>query len=360
MDRSADSRAESRDELQAVPSLTFPIHMSRAADLVSVLETAESLVIVCHDNPDPDCLASALALEAIALEQGVETVTIAYGGEISHQQNRAFVNMLDIALRTIEETEIDAVDCIAFVDHSQPGETTELSERVEPDIVVDHHPGEAVGARFEDIRSRYGATATLFVEYLEELDVELTSRLASALLFALHRERLDFVRDPTRREYEAALTVYPDADLETLEQLYGSAFSPGTLDAIGRAIASRTRRGSSLVASAGATAETDALPQAADYLLNLEGVDTVFVYGIVGDSIRLSARSIDPRIHIGRTLNDGFGELGSVGGHHDMAGGRIELGLFADDADDSEVLLEFAGDRLTRRFFDAVNLNDGR
>ncbi len=95
------------------------------------------------------------------------------------------------------------------------------------------------------------------------------------MLFALHRERLDFVREPTRREYEAALAVYPDADLEMLEQLYGSAFSPGTLDAIGRAIDSRERRGSSLIASVGVTGETDALPQAADYLLNLEGVDTV-------------------------------------------------------------------------------------
>ena len=198
----------------------------------------------------------------------------------------------------------------------------------------------------------------MFVEYLEDLDIDLTTRLASALLFALHRERLDFVREPTRLEYEAALSVYPYADLETLEQLYGSAFSPGTLDAIGRAIASRSRRGSSLVASVGKTGETDALPQAADYLLNLEGVDTVLVYGIVGDAIRLSGRSIDPRVHIGETLEDAFGDLGAAGGHHDMAGGRIELGLFADDADDVTELLAFVDGRLTRRFFEALNLEE--
>ncbi|MXV60732.1 bifunctional oligoribonuclease/PAP phosphatase NrnA [Natronorubrum sp. JWXQ-INN-674] len=334
--------------------------MSRAAELASVLETTSSLAIVCHDNPDPDCLASALALEAIASDHDVDNVTIAYGGEISHQQNRAFVNMLDITLQPVEKTSIEEYGCIGFVDHSQPGANTELSASVTPEIIIDHHPGEPVGATFEDIRVRIGATATIFVEYLSELETDLTTRLASALLFALHRERLDFVREPTRREYEAALTVYPDADLETLEQLYGSAFSPGTLDAIGRAIATRERRGSSLVSSVGKTSETDALPQAADYLLNLEGVDTVLVYGIVEDAIRLSARSIDPRIHIGETLQAGFDELGQVGGHHDMAGGRIELGLFADDADDAEELLEFVGGRLSRRFFDALNLDDDR
>ncbi|APW98634.1 phosphoesterase [Halobiforma lacisalsi AJ5] len=333
--------------------------MSRAADLAAVLESTESLAIVCHDDPDPDCLASALALEAIALDTGVDEVTIGYGGEISHQQNRAFVNMLEIDLGHVSSVALEDHERVAFVDHTRAGGNTEVSE-VEPDIVVDHHPDpNADGSdevTFADVRTESGATATIFVEYLTDLEVELTTRLASALLFALHRERLDFVRDPTRREYEAALAVYPEADLETLEQLYGSAFSPATLDAIGRAIATRDRRGSSMVASAGKTAESDALPQAADYLLNLEGVDTVLVYGIVGDGIRISGRSIDPRVHMGETLIEAYGKLGEVGGHHDMAGGRIELGLFADDADDADALLEFAGDRLSRRFFEALNL----
>ncbi|OIB56681.1 DHH family phosphoesterase [Natrialba sp. SSL1] len=331
--------------------------MSRAADLVSVLESASSLVVVCHDNPDPDCLASALALETIADEHDVAEVVITYGGEISHQQNRAFVNMLALTVVPLEDVAFEEFDCLAFVDHTS-GQNTSLDAALEPDIVVDHHPNGGGDAEFADIRTEYGATATIFVEYLEELAVELTSRLASALLFALHRERLDFVREPTRREYEAALAVYPDAELEVLEQLYGSAFSPGTLDAIGRAIDTRERRGSSLVANVGKTGETDALPQAADYLLNLEGVDTVLVYGIVGDAIRISGRSIDPRINMGETLDDGFGDLGSAGGHHDMAGGYIELGIFADDAGDAEQLLDFVSGRISSRFFEALNLDD--
>ncbi|GAB3040715.1 DHH family phosphoesterase [Natronobiforma cellulositropha] len=330
--------------------------MSRAAELAAVLEETVSLAIVCHDNPDPDCLASALALAEIASAHGVEDVVIVYGGEISHQQNRAFVNLLEIDVEAFEDVDVAGYEASAFVDHSRYGANT-VSDAVDPTIVVDHHPGDPLGAPFVDVRVEYGATATIFVEYLLKLDVAITERLASALLFALHRERLDYIREPTAREYEAALAVYPEADLEVLDQLYGSAFSPATIDAIGRAITSRERRGSSLVANVGITPETDALPQAADYLLNLEGVDTVLVFGLVSDSIRISGRSIDPRVHIGETLEGAFGGLGATGGHHDMAGGQIDLGLFGDEADDDDALLSFVSRRISRRFFEALNLD---
>ena len=331
--------------------------MSKAAVLAGILDGAESLAIVCHDDPDPDCLASALALEAIADARGVEEVTILYGGEISHQQNRAFVKDLAIDAVRGDEFSIEAVDCVAFVDHSRRGGNSTVPRSVEPDVVVDHHPGETVPATFTDVRVDYGATATIFVEYLMELDIELTTRLASALLFALHRERLDFVREPTRREYEAALAVYPDADLPTLERLYGSAFTPETIDAIAHAITTRERQGAALVASAGRTTESDALPQAADYLLNLEGIDTDLVYGIVDEYVRLSARTIDPNVHVGRALVEAYADLGSVGGHHDMAGGRIPLDVLTEGRSDYgfDTPQNTIARALKPRFFDAIS-----
>ncbi len=330
--------------------------MSRAETLAGSLTSVDSVAIVCHDNPDPDCLASALAFERIAQASGVSETTIVYGGELSHQQNRAFVNMLSIDLVHGTEFSIEAVEYVAFVDHSRIGGNSTIDPDVSPDAVVDHHPDSGLRAPFVDVRPDYGATATIFVEYLTTLDIELSQRLATAMLFAIHRERLDFVRAPTVAEYEAALVVFDRADLDALEQLYGSAFTQETIDAIGRAILARRRRGSALVAGVGQTTETDALPQAADYLLNVEGVHTVLTYGIVGDSIRLSARSIDPRVNVGKILNRAFDELGTAGGHNDMAGGRIDLGIFGDigNNDDTEVLLSFLDERIERRFFDEI------
>ncbi|MFC3960017.1 DHH family phosphoesterase [Halovivax cerinus] len=333
--------------------------MSRGETLAAMLADVPRVVILCHDNPDPDCLASALAFEHIAIAHGVADTSIVYGGEISHQQNRAFVNMLDIDVE--RNGTVDTDGFVAFVDHARRSVSSAGAD-VDPDAVVDHHPGPDVDAPFVDVRPDYGATATIFVEYLESLDLDVPPRLATALLFALHRERLDFVREPTRAEYEAALVVYDRADLDALEQLYGSAFTPATLDAIGEAIRSRSRRGSALVATVGRTTETDALPQAADYLLNVEGVNTVLTYGIVGRTIRLSARSIDPRVNVGETLRDVFGDLGPAGGHHDMGGGTIDLGIFGDvtDSDDAGILLSILNPRIEDRFFDALRLSPDR
>ncbi|PSQ47979.1 phosphoesterase, partial [Halobacteriales archaeon SW_6_65_15] len=66
----------------------------KAQQLAEVIEdTDEKLAIVTHDNPDPDSIASAVALQAIADTLDVDA-DILYIGDIGHQENRAFVNLL--------------------------------------------------------------------------------------------------------------------------------------------------------------------------------------------------------------------------------------------------------------------------
>lgn len=333
--------------------------MPHVQDLVDILDGMSSLAIICHDNPDPDSIASALALQTIANECGINDTTIVYGGDITHQQNRTFVNILDVDLQNITDIGLDEYELLAFVDHAGRGLWSQLSADTSVDIVIDHHPtSELPSAPFIDVREDYGATASILAEYLRELDMDLASKLASALIFALHRERLDYIRHPTEHEYEAAYYACSEMDMPLIEQMYGSAFSPATLDAIGEAIQDRKIRGSTLVSSVGRTTERDALSQAADYLLNLEGISTVLVFGIVEDTIHLSARSVDPRVHVGEILDEAFKDVGSAGGHQDMAGGQIPLGIFADNADDDEELIEFVTTRVVTRFFETMHLDD--
>lgn len=329
--------------------------MSTVRELVDVLGAAESMVIVCHDNPDPDCLASAVALRTIAEECDLHGSNIVHGGTISHQQTRALVNVLGVDLESAASFDPERHDVVAFVDHVGGGAYTDVTTNASVDIVIDYHPfADATAATFTDVREGYGSTSSILVEYLRDLDVEVPTELASALLFAMHRERLDNVRYPTAHEYELARHLYPLVDLSLVRDIYSASFMPSTIDTIGRAIENRDVRGSTLVSSVGRIDERSALAQAADFLLNLEGVATAFVYGVLDDDVLLSARSSDPAVDTAAVLRRAFGATGTTGGDSHRAGGQIPLGLFEDVADDR--LVDLLSATVTDRFFGTMNL----
>ncbi|MES3518497.1 MAG: bifunctional oligoribonuclease/PAP phosphatase NrnA [Natronomonas sp.] len=333
--------------------------MSKAQTLRELLVDGEELTIVCHNNPDPDCLASALGLGRIAAAAGIDERHILYSGDISHQQNRAFVNLLDIDLRSFDPAAV--VDrpegsLLAFVDHSTPGVNNRVPEGTPVDIVIDHHPAETIEARFVDHREEIGATATILTEYVRELGIDPDATLTTALLFAIRRETLNFLRGATRLEYDAAGFLQEHTDRELLQRLSAPSVTGATIDAIATAINNRSIRGAVLITHVGRTRDRDALPQAADYLATLEGVETAIVFGIVDGSIQLSGRSTDARVHIGDALKNAFDDVGSAGGHREMAGGEIPLGIFADYADDDAELLAIVERVVTARLVAQLNL----
>lgn len=323
------------------------------------LRTASSLSIVCHTDPDPDCLASAIALELLARETGVDVVDILYGGTISHQQNRAFVNVFDIELTEYSDTHVETAELIAFVDHSLPGNHNPVPEGTDIDIVIDHHPtDEPIPADIVDVRETYGAAATILTEYIRDSPVEMTTRVASGLLFGIHRERLDFIRQPTIHEYNAAKYLDPQADIKLLRELYGASFTSETVDTVGAAINNRVQRESCLLSWVGRAAGHDALTQAADYLLNIQGSDTVLVYGIVDDEVQLSARSNRGDLDLGARLKQAFGDIGRAGGHADMAGGQIPVHQFRRVTDHKEALHNLIEKWVRHRFVDVMGISE--
>lgn len=335
--------------------------MGLSDQLYELLEDGSELNIVCHNNPDPDCLSSALALGRIAAAAGIDERSILYSGDISHQENRAFVNLLDIDLEpfsagSIENRPPDSL--LAFVDHSIPGQNNPVPEDTRVDIVIDHHPAEEIDARFVDHREEVGAAATILTDHLRTLEIEPEAKVATALLFGIRSDTLDFLRGATPAEHEAAGFLHTHADHEIIRQLSTPSVTGGTLEAISAAVDNRQTNGAVLLSHVGRTSERDALPQAVDYLVRLEGVQTAIVFGVVDDMIHISARSPDARVHVGNVLRDSFADVGSAGGHHDVAGGQIPLGILAGYESDDEQLLDILEQIITARLVAELNLSD--
>ncbi|MFW5919986.1 MAG: DHH family phosphoesterase, partial [Halanaeroarchaeum sp.] len=275
-------------------------------------ETKDRLGIIVHESPDPDAIASAAALQAIADHLGVEA-DILYFGDIGHQENRAFVNLLGLELNEWDGAERDEYDTIAVVDHAK---STERTIELPVDVLIDHHePEEDFDADFVDVRPNMASTSTIMTKYIQEFDMKVSEEVATALLYGIRAETLDFKRNTTPGDLTAAAYLYPFANHDTLEQVESPSMSPETLDVLAEAIQNREVQGSHLISNAGFISDREALSQAAQQLLHLEGITTSAVFGIAEETIYVAARSKDIRVNIGKALHDAYGDIGEASGH---------------------------------------------
>jgi hypothetical protein len=96
---------------------------------------------------------------------------------------------------------------------------------------------------------------------------------------------------------------------------------------LANAIENRSVRRGALSTCVGEIRDRDALAQAAERLLDMEGITTTLVYGFMDETIYVSGRSRGSDVDLGETLRDAFGAIGDAGGHADMAGAQIPMGI---------------------------------
>jgi len=327
--------------------------------LLSTLRSlSKPLAVVAHDNPDPDAIASAVGLVRIAESVGVPAEAC-YFGEISHQENRALVNLLDLTLRPVDTDVFDPDDygAIALVDHAQPGVNDSLPPETPVQIVVDHHPARMpidTTDRYVDIRPDVGSTSTIITEYFRRLGISPDQQLSTALLYGIQTDTKRFTREVSEADFEAAATLTGTASEADLERIESPSVTPSVVETLATAIQRRDVRGSALATCVGAITDRDALAQAADDLLDMEGISTVLVYGYTEEMIYVSGRTRGGTVDLGETLREALDQIGSAGGHANMAGAQFPLGIL-NDLCESDELADVVHDLIAGRFFAALD-----
>jgi nanoRNase/pAp phosphatase (c-di-AMP/oligoRNAs hydrolase)/uncharacterized UPF0146 family protein len=333
-----------------------------ARQLAEIIEEGDRMAILTHDNPEPDSIASATALQAIAEAFGVEA-DIVYSGDVGHQENRAFVNLLGIDLLARDDAPpLSEYGTVAAVDLAKSAEDG-FDFGAEIDIYLDHLEAELpFDARFVDVRTNVSSTSTILTKYLQEFDQSPSEAVATALLYGIRAETLDFKRDTTPADLTAAAYLHPFANHDTLEQVESPSMSPETLDVLAEAIQNREVQGSHLFSTAGFIRDREALAQAAQHLLNLEGITTTAVLGIADEKIFLAARSKDIRLNIGNVLDEAFSEMGDAAGHSTQGSLEIPLGIFTGieaSGENRDTLLHLTEEAVRRKLFDALGVEGG-
>ena len=290
-------------------------------------EEDAKILIVCHDNPDPDALASALAMKHLCDSLG-HSSTIIHGGMIEHQQNRAMVKLLEMDIRKlILDWEIEDLlnesDVVICVDFSHPGANNILPSKCVPHIVIDHHPSEVRPAGDVIlVRSEFAATSSLIASVLMNSGVEMNSNVATALAFGIRTDTLGFTRSFNAVDLRALSWLGAWIDWDLMRSFESPPRTQEVLSIFKQALKDATLNDGLMLVPISEMADRDALSQVADFLLPTEGVEIVVSYGVRMSKVILSARSTSENVHLGKILSKTFAK-GSAGGHKELAGGQI-------------------------------------
>jgi nanoRNase/pAp phosphatase (c-di-AMP/oligoRNAs hydrolase) len=300
----------------------------KLADLIRVLDRPGPLVILPHDNPDPDSMASAVTLKYIVGRLLQKEAHIALGGIVGRAENRAMRTYLNISLVPVAEVPFDAGVQVALVD-TQPRRTNNsLPDGVVPTVVIDHHPAyaEYPGVAFLDLRDQYGATSTILTEYLQESKLEIEPKIATALFYGISAETQDLGREATPADIEASHFLYPYTNKRRLSKIENARVPREYFRVFREAIDhAALYDDKAIVSLLGEVQYPDMVAEVADFLLRLDAVEWSAAIGAFNGCLYCSIRTSDRDVNAGDLLQRVLGAK-SAGGHDMIAGGRIPLG----------------------------------
>jgi len=296
------------------------------AKLVRQKSAAGRWLILTHDNPDPDSIAAAAGLAKLLRRSFRRQATIAYGGIIGRAENQEMVKVLGIRMSHVRHLNWGHYRHFALVD-AQPSTGNNQLDDVVPDVVFDHHPIRRTTRKvpFFDIRTDYGATATIIAEYLTAAGWDLTKNEATAFLYAVRSETQDFARQFSPPDKQLFDELVPQADLKLLAKIVQPRLPLSYYRNLHEALENVQSVGSLVVSQLGEIDQPDIVPEIADLLLRLEGKTWSMCSGIHRDRIYISIRTTNSRADAGRLMRRLLGRRGKGGGHGMMAGGWIEF-----------------------------------
>jgi len=326
----------------------------RLAELKDALEGGGHLLILTHDNPDPDALASAYALlRLVEVIDGV-SARIGFGGYVGRAENRTMVRELALPITPTRAVSFDDVDLIALVDTQPETGNNSLPEGRNATVVLDHHPlrQQTRRAKCYDVRDDCGSTCTILTQYLQAAGVPLEGVLATALFYGIQSETQDLGREAQQSDIEASLALYPGADRALISRIRYPDLPPAYFRSLHRSLERARTRGPVVVSYLGMLDYPDLVAELADFYLRLQGSKWSFCIGQFRDDLLISIRTSLPDASAGLLLRRVVGRDGTAGGHGMMAGARIPVGeLSAED-------IRLKSEELVNRFIKELGVED--
>lgn len=310
--------------------------MANVMELINLCK-GKHIYIQTHNFPDPDAIASSYGLQKLFENYAIES-TICYVGKIDKISTKRMTELFNIEMYAYEELEgvMKPEDYIVCVDSQKNGGN--ILDLLGDEIAcIDHHPTYCeVSYLYSDIRMT-GSCATIIAGYFRDNDIEMDEITATALLYGLKMDTLQFSRGVKLEDIKVFEFLFDKANMSMISELEHSTMEFDDLRAYGAAIESIELYDKIGFAKIPFACPDALIATVSDFILNLDEVELTVVYSQRDNGFKFSVRSEMPEISAGELIHRALEGIGNGGGHASMAGGFVDnesikqLGHYPDD-----------------------------
>ena len=314
-------------------------HSSRLWEFLSRQKHRISpVLILTHDYPDPDALASAYALQFLMRRAFGIRARIAYGGIIGRKENREMVRILRLPVHKLRLSDLSHYRHFALVDTQPNFRNNSFPQEKKATIVIDQHAAtRAPDAELSIVDSEYGATSTLLAQTLLSRAMDIPSTVATALTYGILSDTLHLYRVGRTEDVEAYLSLLPRCDMRALARIENPPRSRSYFATLAKGVAGAKACRHLIVSHLGPVEYPELGAQIADVLLTAEGINVSFCTSRYGAHLHVSLRIAHPQSQAGKILQDVITDHGQAGGHGQIAGGKVLVGSRANEPQWKEI-----------------------
>jgi nanoRNase/pAp phosphatase (c-di-AMP/oligoRNAs hydrolase) len=307
--------------------MTNPIKQTHLDKLRAVAGTGPVLILT-HDNPDPDSLASGKALATLLKKAWGIPSRLVYSGLVARAENHVMLKRLTPEWENSEALpDLKEFSAVAQVD-TQPGAGNNRLEAVQPNhIVIDHHfpVRETIDViSYADVRTEIGATVTMLYQYLEAAGIQPDSILATAMFYGLKTDTRSLTRGDSPADEVTYVKLLHHLDQQELSKVELASLSREYFRAFNRGLHATRIYGRAVISRLGMMEQPDFAAEMADILIRLQDVQAALCLGRHGDTLQISLRT-EPisEKDAGVIIQEVVLPPGKAGGHGTMAGGQV-------------------------------------
>lgn len=297
--------------------------------IASLIDQSSEVLIMGHESPDMDCLGAAVGMYRACKLRGKDAHILLNNVndsierivdrlEKSDEHKDIFIDSETALIRSQRNPLVIVVD----VHRKSFVELPELLDRVHNIVVIDHHRKSVdfiENAAISYMEIYASSTCELVTEILQYISEKpyLNEIEAQALMAGIYMDTKNYTFKTGVRTFEAAAFLRRlGANLIEVRKLFSDDFDT-YVERSNLVASAKIKNGIAIACHSGKVKNTLIIPQAADELLKIDGIEASFVLASQGNDIIISGRSLGD-INVQLILENIGG-----GGHLSMAGARI-------------------------------------